>query len=87
MDVSTLTAYANPIVFAICLCTGYVIKNLIPTDALNRYIPLIMACEGILICMWMNMGISPEIILGGMFSGLASTGCYEAFKNLLSAKE
>lgn len=32
---------------------------------------------------WMNMNFTPEILLGGMVSGLASTGLYETFKNFL----
>jgi hypothetical protein len=84
MDLSALTSFAVPVVVGICLCTGYVLKNAVTSDAVNKYIPLIMAAEGILLNFWMAGTMSPDVLLGGMFSGLASTGLYEAFKNLLS---
>ena len=62
---------------------GYVIKNVITTDTINKYIPLIMAVLGVVLNIWINMSFTPEILLGGMFSGLASTGLYEAFKQLI----
>lgn len=86
MDLSFLSKYAIPIIVGICLCVGYVIKNLITTDVINKYIPLIMAVLGIVLNIWLNMAFTPEILLGGMVSGLASTGLYEAFKNLISKK-
>lgn len=76
------------IVVGICLCTGYVIKNLIPSDKVNRFIPLIMVVLGFVINAWINdFVIVPEVVLGGMISGLASTGLYEAFKQLIGLKK
>ena len=72
------------IVLGICLCVGYILKNLIPTDKINRFIPLIMGVLGVLLNIWISWGVTPEIILGGLISGLASTGLYEAFKNMIS---
>ncbi len=72
------------IVLGICLCVGYILKNLIPTDKINRFIPLIMGVLGVLLNMWISWGVTPEIILGGLISGLASTGLYEAFRNMIS---
>lgn len=86
MDIATLFGtYAVPVVFGICLCTGYILKNLVPNDSVNRYIPLIMGVEGILLNFWFQGGaMTPDILLGGLFSGLASTGFYEALKNLIN---
>ena len=42
-----------------------------------------MAVLGVTLNTWMNMSFTPEILLGGMVSGLASTGLHEAFKNFL----
>ena len=67
----------------ICLCIGYVLKNIVTTDAVNKYIPAIMGALGVILNIWMNMTFTPEILLGGLVSGLASTGLYEAFKNFL----
>lgn len=72
------------IVMGICLCIGYVIKNLIPGDKINRFIPLIMAVLGVLLNVWLNgFAFTPEILLGGLASGLASTGLHQAFKQFI----
>ena len=42
-----------------------------------------MALLGCALNVWVSGGISPEVILGGLFSGLASTGLHQAFKNLI----
>ena len=82
-DLSFLTNFTVPIIVGICLCVGYVLKNIVSTDVVNKYIPLIMAVLGVTLNTWMNMSFTPEILLGGLVSGLASTGLYEAFKNFL----
>ena len=75
--------YIVVIVSAICLCVGYVLKNLVPSEKINRFIPLIMAALGIAINVWVNnFSFTPEIVLGGMVSGLASTGMYEVAKQI-----
>ena len=83
MDLTFLANFAVPIIVGVCLCVGYVIKNVITTDTINKYIPLIMTVLGVVLNIWINMSFTPEILLGGMFSGLASTGLYEAFKQLI----
>lgn len=86
MDLTILASFTNLIIVGICLCVGYLIKhslNFIP----NKYIPLIMAFLGLGMSICTNLDkISLEVILTGLFSGLASTGCYEAFKNLIEKK-
>ncbi len=82
-----LNNYMVLIVVAVCLCVGYVLKHLLPTERINRFIPLIMAALGIFMNMWISgFRISPEILLGGMISGLASTGLYEVFKQFIEKK-
>ena len=78
-----LNDYLVLAVVGICLCVGYIIKNLIPTDAINKFIPLIVAVLGVGLNIWINLAVTPEIILGGMFSGLASTGMYELFRQFI----
>lgn len=82
IDLSFLTSYAVPVVIGICLCIGYVVKTSL-TFIKNKYIPLIMAIVGVLLSIWINRSIDPNIILSGMFSGLASTGFYEMFRNFI----
>ena len=87
MDITFLTEFAVPIIVGICLCIGYIIKNMIPSDGINKYIPLIMGALGVAINVWINLGITPQILLGGLFSGLASTGMHQVFKNLINKEE
>lgn len=84
IDLSFLTDFAVPIIVGICLCIGYVLKNIVTNDSINKYIPAIMGVLGVVLNIWMNMIFTPEILLGGLISGLASTGLYETFKNLLN---
>ena len=83
MDIGFLTEYAIPLIVGICLCVGYIIKNLVPSDGINRFIPLIMGILGVLLNFWVNQQFTAEVLLGGLFSGLASTGLYELFRNLI----
>lgn len=85
-DLTFLQEFAVPVIVGICLCIGYIIKNLIPSDKINKFIPLIMGVLGVILNFWINGTMTPTILLGGLFSGLASTGLYEAFRNLISLK-
>lgn len=83
-----LNDYIVLVVLGICLCVGFVLKHLVPTDKVNRFIPLIMAVLGVLLNLWIvGWNITPEAILGGLASGLASTGMYELFKNFIDKKK
>lgn len=77
-----LANYAIPVIVGICVCVGYIIKHLIPTDKINRFIPLIVGVLGVLLNIWLKFGISPEILLEGLVSGLSSTGLYELVDKL-----
>ena len=79
-----LNDYMVLAVIGICLCVGYVIKHVITSNAVNKFIPLIMAALGVFINIWINgFTISPEILLAGMASGLASTGMHQVFKQFI----
>ena len=79
-----LQEFSVPIVVGICLCVGYVVKNLVPTEKINRFIPLIVATIGCFVNLWLNgFALTPQSLLGGMISGLSSTGLYEAFRAFL----
>ncbi|MFR2787486.1 MAG: phage holin family protein [Clostridia bacterium] len=87
MDITVLLNYVNIVVLGICLCVGFVIKNSLDFIP-NKYIPLIMLILGTITNILINInGINAEIILGGMISGLASTGLYEMFRNLINKEE
>lgn len=78
-----LSRYVVLVVLAICLCIGYIIKHSISFIP-NKYIPLIVAIVGVIVNVWINgWTLTPEILLGGLASGLASTGTHELIRNLI----
>ena len=81
-DVSWLAASIDFTIVGICIVVGLLIKHCTPLN--NRYIPLIVAVLGLLVAVWTNWtaGITPAMALTGMFSGLASTGFHQVFKQL-----
>lgn len=84
MELNFLQDYIVLVVLGICLCVGYAMKQL---DFIkNKYIPAIMLCLGTVVNIIINIpNMNAAIILGGMVSGLASTGLYEAMRNLISS--
>ena len=78
-----LQDYFVPIIAGICLCVGYVLKRWVK-DVDNRLIPTVNAVVGLVIALWIHhWAASPEVVLSGLFSGLASTGLYEMFRQLV----
>ena len=76
--------YFEIITMGICLCIGYILKNIVPSEKLNRFIPLIMGLVGLVLSLWQNsFAVSPDIMLTGLISGLASTGMYEMFRQFI----
>ena len=75
--------YLVLVVVGVCLCVGYVIKNILPGETINKFIPLIMGVLGIILNVWLNAAFTPEILLGGLASGLASTGMHQLFKQFI----
>lgn len=77
-----LNQYVVVLIMAICLCLGYIIKSSLEFIP-NKFIPLIMGVIGVILNVWLKGWIfTPEILLGGMASGLASTGAFELVRNL-----
>lgn len=87
MDLSFMNEYLVLMVVGVCLCVGYILKHAVTTDKINRFIPIIMGGLGVALNVWLNaFAFTPEILLGGLFSGLASTGLHQIFKNLIEKK-
>lgn len=81
-----LNEFMLPIVLGICLCVGYVVKKWIK-DVDNKYIPTIVGLLGVILSSWISgWVITPEVILSGLISGLASTGMYELFRQYIEKK-
>ena len=85
-DISFLIEYMVPVIIGLCLCIGYMIKHWVK-DVDNKYIPTVCGILGVLIAGWMHWGsITPEVILSGLCSGLASTGLHQLAKQLFNGK-
>lgn len=79
-----LNDYVVLVVLGICLCVGYIVKHLVPTDKINRFIPLIVGVLGVVLNVWLaGWQVTPEVLLGGLASGLASTGMHELFAQFI----
>ena len=78
-----LQEYSLPVIVGICLCIGYIIKHSLDFVP-GKYIPLIMGVLGLGINIALHWGgITAEVVLGGLFSGLASTGLHQAFTKII----
>ena len=74
-----------PIVMAVCLAVGYILKHWI-YDVDNRVIPTVLAILGA-VCACVNAWeISLDIIASGMITGLASTGVHQMFSQWVERK-
>ena len=81
-----LNDFMIPVIVGICLVVGYIVKHWIK-DVDNKIIPTLCAVLGGLLAIWMNWGnITPEVVLGGLVSGLASTGLHQALTQLINKK-
>jgi hypothetical protein len=87
MDINFLSEYVVVLVLGICLCVGFILKHLVTTDKINRWIPLVMGLLGVALNVWIQGAFTPTVLLGGLFSGLASTGLHQVFKQLISKEE
>lgn len=87
MDITFMNDYAVPVIIGLCLCVGYIVKHWVK-DVDNKIIPTLCGAMGIAVALWMNWGaITPEVILQGLASGLASTGLHQAVKQWLGTAE
>lgn len=73
----------SPAIVATCYIIGVIIKRYI-TKIPNRLIPLINGALGIVLACAMHRDFTLMIVIEGLVSGWASTGLFEAKKNILS---
>lgn len=71
-----------PIVMAICLSVGYILKNW-TKDVENRIIPTVLAVLGMACACIHFREISLDAVAAGAVTGLASTGFHQLFKQLI----
>nr|DAK45730.1 MAG TPA: holin [Caudoviricetes sp.] len=72
----------SPLILVLCLMIGYLLKNFLPTD--NKIIPVVLFLVGGL-CGLIILGLTLKAFIVGAFSGLASTGLHQAFKQWIEA--
>lgn len=88
MDLNFLNEYYIPVVLVACLIFGYCIKHISWLEKVsNEYIPSILSILGaFLACVSAKAGGNPvglETVVYGAFTGLASTGLHQAFKQII----
>ena len=81
MNLEFLTNLYIPLVIAVCLVVGYLMKKFLPTD--NKYIPLTVTVLGAVLGCIDAHAITLVAIASGAVSGLASTGLHQIFKQIL----
>ena len=88
MDLSLdfITNYLVITVLVACLITGYILKKWIK-DVDNKYIPTVCAVIGVLINVWVMGDFTPQVLLGGLASGLSATGLDQLIKTNKTSKE
>lgn len=92
MDLNFLTEYYIPVVFVACLIVGYCIKHIQWLDNVsNEYIPTILTIFGavmaILNAYTTGSPITVELVVSGAFTGLASTGFHQLFKQFVNKEK
>lgn len=75
--------YIMPVAAVICAVVCYIAKTAIGNEQFDRFIPLCSAILGLVIVVWANGAITPEIVAQGLVSGLAATGMYELVKQFV----
>ncbi len=85
-NLNFLLEHIDLVTLGICLCVGFALKYAKLFEHFgNQYIPLSMLILGTIINIVTHIGnINAAVVLGGMISGLASTGLYEMMRNLLN---
>lgn len=90
-DLSSISTLIMPTILILCLCVGYIIKNLVPNDSINRFIPLILAivgiAAGVVSALTAGEAVTVDLIVASCVSALASSSIYEQYKNLIEGKK
>lgn len=82
-DMTFFNEIAMPLVVAACLIIGFIVKKWV-ADVDNKWIPTILAIVGAVLGCVVKNTVSVEVLVGGAFSGLVSTGLHQVFKQLIS---
>ena len=88
MDLGFLNHSYIPVVLLACLIVGYCVKHIKWLQRIaNEYIPAILAVLGAVLAVVSALlnktPVSLETVVYGAFTGLASTGLHQAFKQII----
>ncbi len=84
-DMTILENMCLPTVAIFCVILGIILKKWI-ADKNNKFIPTILTIVGAVLGCVINREITVESIIQGAFSGLASTGMHQMFKQVIKEK-
>ena len=91
MDINLSEAiqqYLQISIVLVCLFVGYIIKTVVSNERVHKFIPRIVGIIGLIAAIWVDcgarVGVSLDTIVTGLASGLASTGLYELFNQLIT---
>ncbi len=88
MNLDFLTEYYIPVVVAACLVIGYCVKHTPILKWLdNHLIPGLLAVIGAVLGCIANGGLTLNNIVYGAFSGLASVGFHQIFKQWIEGRD
>lgn len=83
MDITEIFGYIQVVPLGISLCIGFIIKYAVTSEYVNRFIPIICGIVGVIVSVWMCDVFTADVLLSGLISGLAATGLYEAFRQII----
>lgn len=83
---SLLLDLISPTIVVFCLAIGCVVKHSFRKID-NRYIPVIVACSGVVLACLASHSVTMDIIAEGLVSGWASTGLHQTYKNIKGGNE
>jgi len=83
MDLTFLTNYLSPVILLLCAGVGYSLHSL-NNKILDSFLPILSGTLGVIVAIWSLGTFDLPTIVTGLISGLAATGVYEAFKNMLN---
>lgn len=90
MDIELATLiqeYLQISIVLVCLFVGYIIKHTVSNEKAHKFIPLIVSIIGVIAAIWTDsaagLGVTLDTLTTGLASGLASTGLYELFAQLI----
>lgn len=88
MSLDFIENYYVPVVMAACLVIGYCIKHISWLSKVsNEYIPAILSMLGAVFACVNAGAVSFSTIVAGAVTGLASTGLYEAFAQIIEKQK